>query len=506
MFKSISVQKNLIIFFLIFLFSLFFFNDQVAVRGGLIISGEIKYYDNLSPLKFYFLNSWTLLTQLSALFLKIGFDVKIVSFILVFFLSTILFYSSFLILNKFTNNFLFSILITTFLLFFQKNIGDTDYPSLIFTIHTFGAYAQAFTGLIFATLINNQLRLSVFLSFILFIIHPIVGLWILSIIFCIIFYKKNLKIKEIIKMTTPGLIILIISFIVYLLFIVEKLPYDKNLFETYLNKWDGHRAISDVIHYEYIFKTFLLMILANFLFPKNFKNQLFVPFLNITIISALIVYLSFKFFNLNNLNFLYVIIPGRLLTTFSFIAWPIFIGLIFYKFKNSKYIKKIFYSLAIVYSVMHYKTFLDIKEKFYNNQLIFKHENNNFVFDKLKSINDNNYVIGTANSTFNTLYLSKKPLLLTKTIDFLPYHPYLVNIIKDILVDVYGYNFDNPAIPNKPHLSDNIIKPVFENRSLQEWRFIKKKFNSNYVITPKNWVLDLKLIASDKQFNLYKII
>ena len=154
---------------------------------------------------------------------------------------------------------------------------------------------------------------------------------------------------------------------------------------------------------------------------------------------------------------------------------------------------------------MHYKTFLDIKEKFYNNQLIFKHENNNFVFDKLKSINDNNYVIGTANSTFNTLYLSKKPLLLTKTIDFLPYHPYLVNIIKDILVDVYGYNFDNPAIPNKPHLSDNIIKPVFENRSLQEWRFIKKKFNSNYVITPKTCVLDLKLIASDKQFNLYKI-
>ena len=97
-------------------------------------------------------------------------------------------------------------------------------------------------------------------------------------------------------MTTPGLIILIISFIIYLLFIVEKLPYDKNLFETYLNKWDGHRAISDVIHYEYIFKTFLLMILANFLFPKNFKNQLFVPFLNITIISALFVYLSFKFF------------------------------------------------------------------------------------------------------------------------------------------------------------------------------------------------------------------
>ncbi len=505
-FKKISFQKNLIIFFLIFLFSLLFFNDQVAVRGGLVISGEIVYSDNISPLKYYFFNSWTLLTQLSALFIKIGFEVKIVSFILVFLLSTVFFYSSFLILNKFSNNFFFSIIITTFLLFFQKNIGDTDYPSLIFTIHTFGAYAQAFTGLIFATLINNQLRLSVFLSFILFIIHPIVGLWILLIILFVVFYQKNLKISEIIKMITPGLIAVAISLLIYLLLVQEKVPYDKNLFETYLNKWDGHRAITDEIHYEYIFKSLLLLILTNLLFPKNFKNQLFVPFLNTVILSSLFVYLSFKFFNLNNLNFLYVIIPGRLLTTFSFIAWPIFVALIFYRFKNAKYINTIFYSLVIIYSVMHYKTFLNVQKNFFNNQIVFKFKNNYSVFDKLKSLNDNNYVIGTADSTFNTLYLSKKPLLLTKTIDFLPYHPYLVNSIKEILVEVYGYDFDNPAIPNKPHLSDNVIKPVFENRSLLEWKIIKERFNSNYIITPKSWVLDLELIVSDDQFNLYKII
>ncbi len=155
---------------------------------------------------------------------------------------------------------------------------------------------------------------------------------------------------------------------------------------------------------------------------------------------------------------------------------------------------------------MHYKTFLNVQKNFFNNQIVFKFKNDYSVFDKLKSLNDNNYVIGTADSTFNTLYLSKKPLLLTKTIDFLPYHPYLVNSIKEILVEVYGYDFDNPAIPNKPHLSDNVIKPVFENRSLLEWKIIKERFNSNYIITPKSWVLDLELIVSDDQFNLYKII
>ena len=41
------------------------------------------------------------------------------------------------------------------------------------------------------------------------------------------------------------------------------------------------------------------------------------------------------------------------------------------------------------------------------------------------------------------------------------------------------------AIPNKPHLSDNIIKPVFENRSLQEWRFIKKSLIQIMLLHPK---------------------
>ena len=32
-------------------FTVFFFNEQVAVRGGLVISGEVIYQDNISPLK-----------------------------------------------------------------------------------------------------------------------------------------------------------------------------------------------------------------------------------------------------------------------------------------------------------------------------------------------------------------------------------------------------------------------------------------------------------------------
>ena len=50
-------KKNVLLIFLSLFFSIIFFNDQVAVRGGLIISKEIEYLNNISPLEFYFLNS-----------------------------------------------------------------------------------------------------------------------------------------------------------------------------------------------------------------------------------------------------------------------------------------------------------------------------------------------------------------------------------------------------------------------------------------------------------------
>ena len=82
-----NLKKNFFLIFLSFFFSILFFNDQVAVRGGLIISNEVEFSNEISPLKFYFLNSWTLLTQTAAVLLKFGFSTKIVSFILVFILN-----------------------------------------------------------------------------------------------------------------------------------------------------------------------------------------------------------------------------------------------------------------------------------------------------------------------------------------------------------------------------------------------------------------------------------
>lgn len=496
----LNLKNILLISSLSLLFSFVFFNDQVAVRGGLVISGEVNYENNISPLKYYFLNSWTLLTQISAILLKFGLDSDKVSFFLIFLLNLILFFTCILIFNKFLKNSTLSIFLTCLLIFFQKNLGDTDYPSLIFTIHTFGAYAQALTGLIIASLLYKNLKITIFFSFLLLSIHPIVGLWILLIIlFFSIILKEIKSLKHFAKIIFPGLIILFISLIFYFNFSIEKTPYDPTLFDTYMELWDGHRSLSNEIYYEYIIKSFLFLSILIFL-SNNKENKLFIFVVSFIVFSSIIIYLSFKFFNLSNFGILSTIIPGRFMITYTFVAWPLVLALIYSKLKDKKYINHIFYFIVCVYSIMHYKNFIQIKDVFE------KPQNNNYIFTKLKNLKNTGNIISSENATFNILYLSKKPLLLSKGIDFLPYHPYLINSVQEILVEVYGYDFNYPPIKNYPYLNDGFIKQQFENRSLSEWVGIKEKFKSNIVVTPKSWDLNLELIFFDKKFKVYRII
>ena len=499
---------NLILIFSAILLSFLFYNDQVAIRGGLVISNIISYEDNISPLKYYFLNSWTLLTQLSAIFLKLGLSVKVVSFILVFFLSLILIFSSYLITIKLTKDRLFSLIFTFFIVFFQKNLGDTDYPSLIFTVHTFGAYAQGITGLIIASLLYRNFNITFFLILLLISIHPIVGCWMLAIFcFSILFLKEKSVFASSYKGLFFGFFLILISLIFYFYSSIGKVSYNQNLFNTYINLWDGHRARTGSIHYEYIVKSILLFFTINIFLDKK-KYKLFITTLNFIFLSSICAYLLFKFINLDKFNLLSTIIPGRFMITYTFIAWPIFISILFSKFEILKYLKIFLYFLIFTYSIMHYKNFIQVKEnliKNYYSYLNFNLKDDQNIFIQLRNIENTGNIIASENTTFNTIYLSQKPLLLTRSIDFLPYHPYLINSVTAILEEVYGYNFKKPKRLYYPYLDDNHIKETFENRSLDEWLNIKNKFNSNFLIVPKSWKINLKIHSTDQNFTLYKI-
>ena len=90
--------------------------------------------------------------------------------------------------------------------------------------------------------------------------------------------------------------------------------------------------------------------------------------------------------------------------------------------------------------------------------------------------------------------------------DFIPYHPYLVNKFYQILKDVYNIKDNAPPEKNNPSLPDDYIRQIFEIHQIDDWLKIKDKYNVRFIITPSNWKLKLNLILKDDVYNLYEIL
>ena len=76
------------------------------------------------------------------------------------------------------------------MLVFQKNFGDIDYPSLVFSEHTYGMISLAMITCIFGLLFSGNLFFVGFFSSLLISIHPLIGIWISGIIIVSLIVNK----------------------------------------------------------------------------------------------------------------------------------------------------------------------------------------------------------------------------------------------------------------------------------------------------------------------------
>ncbi len=509
-------DNNIIPFFFVFIVSILLSYSyslyQVALDGGLVLSGIIDYPNPFSPLKYYYHNSWTLLHQVSEILLRLDFSTINSSRILLFFSTFSFGIAAYLILKKFTNDRFLSLFVSIIILILQKNFGDTDYPSLIISNQTYGMFSLALSSLIFSLILNSYHKLSAFFSVLLVSIHPVIGIWILSIIFLSLFLQKD---KQLFKVYLKGFLygcpIVFLSFIWFIENNIGQISFNKENFKIYMNLWDGHRNQSGFIHYEYLIKTVLLFFIFNFyLFLTNKKGEFFSIFFNLSVVLSSLIYFVYKFFPNLFTDFLIKIMPTRFLILHSFVGWPLIIGSVYricLKFNlKIKFIKKLFFVLVIFHSVQQYKNFVDIQQGFLK-QLIIKNENNeNSIFKEISKSSSEGYFITTKSTTSQVSRIALKPALVhLYSFNFIPYHPYLVDIYFEILNDVYKIDIYNPPILNSTDIPDFFIKDVFENKSRSDWVALKAKYNANYVAAPAEWKIKLDLIKKNKFFAIYKI-
>ncbi len=508
--NNISIKRHsfyiLIIFFSSFIISFSYPFLQYGVDGGLVLSNRVIYPDDASPMKFYFFNSWTSIHQLAFLLLKIGFTVTIISKILMFFCTFLMSIGIFLFSNSITKQINISILITLVAMILGKNFGDTDYPSLVYSEHTYGMMALALVTCIFGLFANKNLILATTFSMILVSLHPMIGIWILFVIFIGIFFSKSYKFYkiELLRGALIGSCLLISSFLFFYFNTIHQLQYNPDLFQNYLKNWDGHRSINEIVHYEYIAKTILLLSLIIFFVDKKDYNVHLI-IIAVSGILSLIIYLIFKIFpNIFPLSIL-IAMPSRFIMLHTLIGWPIIISIIYsflirrYNFKNIS----IFFTIFLVaLLIQNFSKITSIKSNLINE---FKKKENFEVINFIKESNSKGHIITSSNFTSEVFKKTEKPILLhTESLDFIPYHPYLVNKFFDILREIYEIDDLVPPNRNNPSLSDEYIKKIFENKSNEDWSQINKKYNIDFIIVPKNWNLNLEIIREDEKFRLYK--
>jgi hypothetical protein len=105
------------------------------------------------------------------------------------------------------------------------------------------------------------------------------------------------------------------------------------------------------------------------------------------------------------------------------------------------------------------------------------------------------------------LYTRRPILLDVDSLDLLPYTLEVGPELNRIMKVVYGTDLFNPP-PTGLHrgtLPSEPARTVWQSRSIEEWRSIKRDFGVTDLLTEKNWKLNLPEVTRNEQFILYQI-
>ena len=255
------------------------------IDEALIISGKINLPETYSPQIESLNNSKSLIIYFIIFLIKLGFSNYAISNILLF-ISTIFFFTGiFLVLKNLLSfilkryTYIIAFLSTCLFILSDTHLPHTDYPNAFFASFTAGLYSIAISTLIFGLIIQGKNKLALFFAILLFLIHPVQGIWILSILIILeliekFFIKKNYSILN--YRFSLSVIIILFSSIFFIFFLNQKTNIDFDLIDLWVKNWDYHRNNLD-IRLSYLKPSVLLIVLSTlcfFTFKKIKMNSI----------------------------------------------------------------------------------------------------------------------------------------------------------------------------------------------------------------------------------------
>ena len=301
-FRSIVILLILITLSLTISYTYYF--NHLAISQSSIIFNDDIYKDKTS---LYFLihnNTPSFFICYYKFFFKIGFSVNLINLTLTF-ISTFLYVSGIYLISKFiTSSIILGLLISLTAIFLSKNLGDIDYPALIFHHHTAGVLSLSLSTFIFGLITLRNLSFAFLICLILSSIHLTVGIWMFGVLLfsSFVFEKNKNRINFLFIGITLSLVI--IFYIYWFTNIFLDLPYEFNKkdYDEYFLNVEAHRTNYGNLNnfnLDYIFKNIIFnnnnLIVFKIYYKKIRKQLFFKTLLTSIILSGAFIFLI-KFF------------------------------------------------------------------------------------------------------------------------------------------------------------------------------------------------------------------
>ena len=319
-----SIKKQNIYLFFILIFSsilintTYYFNHD-ALLSALIINNNNLYTDENNLFYIIHNSSPSILFNILSFFIDNGITIETINSLLTL-ISILLNLSGIYLICKFiTSSSFLSILLSLSAILFEKNFGDIDYPTLMFSEHTNGLIAYSLSTFILGLLTLRNNFYAIFSTLFLLSIHLVIGLWMSMLLMLFIFFFSFKKInKELVKIA----LILIFIFFYYLNFSsnYENLAFEFNKkdYDDYFFYLEAHRTNYGnlkIFHYEYVVWSIILLILISLLYyfdySKESFNNVFLKILFASILFSFLIYMSYKLFPNIYPEFIIRVIPQR---------------------------------------------------------------------------------------------------------------------------------------------------------------------------------------------------
>ena len=509
-----------------------------AIDAALVLSKKIIYPNEFNVWKDSIYDSWSLINQLSALFLKIDLNIFIVTKILTFLNIWFLSFGIILIGYAVSSSIFLSLSIAIFHIIFRLNIGSTDYPVLYFSDHIWGEIANSLFILVIGLIFNGFFKLVGFFSMVLIACHLVIGFWNLALILFLFLINQILKqyktfdnIKNFTKGSLYGLALIIISLGFHFYLKQENFyefdgAYDVDLYKIYIDYWDGHRSGNNLwfgFHIKLLFTAIVIII-----FIKNKKKiaqNLKDGFLVVSagIVISIIVFILVKLLK-NDFPFIMVPMFNRYSMLYSILIFPLILFILIYHFfctsrfylnkkkhNNFYLVSSIFLFFYLLFGLNTGKV-IELKNIFLKNyQIILNASSYNYkeeqVFWKvLKNEKTDGVFLGDTEGSLLISRMAFKPIFFDTSIQFNAYNPKYLKYSVKFFKEIFLLDFKNPKEKSKykGRIVDSIIKESFETHSPQDWEMISKRYNIAGIIVPKEWKINLNTkIYSGKIYKVY---